>query len=593
LDEVTVALLVFDAHSETDPFSGIHYWNRAVNLAQRNSSIPIKKILVAARTDRGAIGVSKDRIKSFRKEIGADGYFETSAKTGKQTAKLSESIRRAISWNDLPKVISTELFHDIKAFIIKEKKAGRLLLTADELYHSFMKTRKEKSDDFRASFDTCIGRVEARDLIRRLSYGDLILLQPELLDGYASSMINAAKEEPDGMGCIHEDIAKTGKFPIPTEGRLKDKEQENLLLLATIEDLLRHETALREHTTHGPHIVFPSQFTRENPELPNPKGRAVTFNFEGAVQNIYTTLVVRLAHSDIFQIKEMWKNACMFNAKIRGEFGIHLNHIVEDGRADLTLFFAPKSSKDMRLLFEDYVEKHLRHRALPDTVKRRRIFVCPDCNKTIADDLVQARKERGHDTMNCPVCDYQGISLADWEEQLAAVPSSQISKIDQSADKKRDSETAISILEGKRKTGQFDVFLCHNTKDKPAVKEIGKMLEEKGILPWLDEWELQPGLPWQRVLEQQIGQIKSAAVFVGKKGIGPWQQMELEAFLREFVNRSCPVIPVVLPNAPKKPKLPIFLKGMKWVDFRKKDPDPLDQLIWGITGEKNGRGVGA
>jgi len=82
----------------------------------------------------------------------------------------------------------------------------------------------------------------------------------------------------------------------------------------------------------------------------------------------------------------------------------------------------------------------------------------------------------------------------------------------------------------------------------------------------------------------RIEQIKSAAVFVGKNGIGPWQQLELEAFLREFSNRGCPVIPVLLPDAPDEPKLPRFLKGMTWVDFRSQDPDPMEQLIWGITG---------
>jgi hypothetical protein len=25
---------------------------------------------------------------------------------------------------------------------------------------------------------------------------------------------------------------------------------------------------------------------------------------------------------------------------------------------------------------------------------------------------------------------------------------------------------------------------------------------------------------------------------------------------------------------------------MTWVDFRKRDPDPMEQLIWGITGER-------
>jgi TIR domain len=63
-------------------------------------------------------------------------------------------------------------------------------------------------------------------------------------------------------------------------------------------------------------------------------------------------------------------------------------------------------------------------------------------------------------------------------------------------------------LQGKIETQDFDVFLCHQSEDKPAVKEIGNQLKDLGILPWLDEWELRPGLPWQRSLEKQIGQIK-------------------------------------------------------------------------------------
>ena len=128
----------------------------------------------------------------------------------------------------------------------------------------------------------------------------------------------------------------------------------------------------------------------------------------------------------------------------------------------------------------------------------------------------------------------------------------------------------------------FDVFLCHHGVDKPAVKQIGKQLRQKGLLPWLDEWELPPGLPWQPELEKQIKNIKSAAVFVGANGMGPWQQQESNAFLREFVKRRCPVIPVLLEDAPLEPELPIFLQGMTWVDFRKEDPDPLESLMWGI-----------
>ena len=106
------------------------------------------------------------------------------------------------------------------------------------------------------------------------------------------------------------------------------------------------------------------------------------------------------------------------------------------------------------------------------------------------------------------------------------------------------------------------------------------------MLPWLDEWELRPGFPWQRVLEEQIEHIKAAAVFIGKNGRGPWQDMELRAFIQQFVKRECPVIPVILPDYDLVPQLPPFLQGMTWVDFRKQDPDPMERLIWGITGER-------
>ncbi|MEH1866763.1 MAG: GUN4 domain-containing protein [Nostoc sp.] len=132
---------------------------------------------------------------------------------------------------------------------------------------------------------------------------------------------------------------------------------------------------------------------------------------------------------------------------------------------------------------------------------------------------------------------------------------------------------------------QFDVFLCHNSKDKPEVIEIANELTRQGIKPWLDKWELRPGLGWQVLLEEQIENIKSAAVFVGSSGLGPWQSQEMRAFLNEFVERGCPVIPVLLGNTPQQPKLPIFLRGNTWVDFRT-DIEAMENLIWGITGRK-------
>jgi hypothetical protein len=145
-----------------------------------------------------------------------------------------------------------------------------------------------------------------------------------------------------------------------------------------------------------------------------------------------------------------------------------------------------------------------------------------------------------------------------------------------------------SVIRRKEESGNFDVFLCHNVTDKPTVRWVAERLRERGILPWLDEAELPPGRPWQEELERQIDSIQAAAVFVGPNGIGPWQSQEMMAFLREFAERRCPVIPVLLPGA-VAPILPVFLRGMTWVDLRTQDPAAIERLIWGITGRKPGQ----
>ena len=45
-----------------------------------------------------------------------------------------------------------------------------------------------------------MARLESADLVKRLKWGDYVLLQPELLDTYAGAIVNAARDEPDGLG---------------------------------------------------------------------------------------------------------------------------------------------------------------------------------------------------------------------------------------------------------------------------------------------------------------------------------------------------------------------------------------------------------
>jgi hypothetical protein len=140
----------------------------------------------------------------------------------------------------------------------------------------------------------------------------------------------------------------------------------------------------------------------------------------------------------------------------------------------------------------------------------------------------------------------------------------------------------------------FDVFLSHNSRDKPTVRRLAEALAERGLEVWLDEWQLVPGRPWQEALEEIVTTAKSAAVLVAADGIGPWQDREMRGCLAEFVRRRLPVIPVLLPGAPTRPELPLFLGQMTWVDLRGGiTEEGLDLLEWGITGVKPDRRTSA
>jgi len=80
LDQVAVAVVVFDAHSDREPFDGVGYWANALDRSATSRQFPLTKFLVAARSDRGRPAVSREQIESVCAKFGFAGYFETSPK---------------------------------------------------------------------------------------------------------------------------------------------------------------------------------------------------------------------------------------------------------------------------------------------------------------------------------------------------------------------------------------------------------------------------------------------------------------------------------------------------------------------------------
>jgi len=135
----------------------------------------------------------------------------------------------------------------------------------------------------------------------------------------------------------------------------------------------------------------------------------------------------------------------------------------------------------------------------------------------------------------------------------------------------------------------FDVFLSHNSADKPAVIQIAHRLRAAGVVPFLDSWQLVPGEPWQEALEEALDASRSCAVFIGPSGFGTWENEEMRAALtRHASNPEFRVIPVILPGGalPDRGRLPRFLARLTWVDFRSglDDAAAFDMLVSGVRG---------
>jgi guanylate kinase len=135
----------------------------------------------------------------------------------------------------------------------------------------------------------------------------------------------------------------------------------------------------------------------------------------------------------------------------------------------------------------------------------------------------------------------------------------------------------------------FDIFLSHNSKDKPLVEEIASTLDSVGIRPYLDMWHLIPGDPWQEILDNAISRSKACGVCVSNSGIGPWQNEEMRSFIEKRVkDNSVRVIPILLPGTTQDTitNLPPFLSRLQYVDFRSgiASIDGLKKLIAGISG---------
>jgi small GTP-binding protein len=414
-----LALLVFDPQKD-NPFEGLAQWNE--DLTRAAGGRPYVKRLVAGRCDRGGLRVSNAVTEEFQKRHGFAGYHETSALRDDGCEALRRAILSSIPWDRLPKTSSPAIFKRIKEEVLKLKDDGRVLLRMAEL-KQVLELRMIGESFTPEILRTVVGLLANAGVVWPLDFGGYVLLQPERINAYAGALVRAVRAHSDEIGCIAETDVLHGKFPVPTEVKLK-QDDEDVVLRSMVETLLKRGLCLKE-SIGGKMLVFPAYYRRDRPEMTAPPPPYVQYSFTGSHDEIYTTLVVSLHHTDSFERDQLWRDAADFKTPVTSlRAGLKLERRSESSGV-ITVFLDAKIPIELKATFMKFVHNHLTdelaHRA--SSVKRERFHVCDRCGHPIDQLAARNAVAAGKMDIYCQLCDDgHRVLLFDKLEELFQSP---------------------------------------------------------------------------------------------------------------------------------------------------------------------------
>jgi WD40 repeat protein len=455
LDETALALLLVNPQKD-DPFAEAGDWLKALHTAVngKDSARDAAKLLIPTRLDVGGMKVSERKIKRFLKDHGFIACLPTSAKRGDNCSdeangggpsQLKQLIARHIPWDRLPWTSTPRLLAKIKNAVmgLRDKQDIRLLRFAELAQR--LETALPKVTISEADVRTAVTLLGNHGLMRALKFGDLMLLRPDLLNGYAAAIIRAARAHKDEIGCVIEEDIYNETFDFTGVERLKHRADEELLLRALVQTLLDHSLCIREKEGGHTLLIFPSQYRRDR-DIPAHPEIFVTYTFAGELQTIYTTLVVRLWYSRTFGHKELWQNAAEFTTSKGQTIGIVFDKL-GDGQGKLSVFFDQGVPDELRVVFIQFVHRHLQRYG--SELRRERRYVCR-CGKPVTDIAgVRERIESGKDFIHCVKCDKRVPFKDHIEECLGSDRvAREVVAMDERATQELDAQALEQILTG-------------------------------------------------------------------------------------------------------------------------------------------------
>jgi len=123
----------------------------------------------------------------------------------------------------------------------------------------------------------------------------------------------------------------------------------------------------------------------------------------------------------------------------------------------------------------------------------------------------------------------------------------------------------------------YDVFLSHSARDKPAVRQLAERLKGDGLRVWLDEWEIQPGDSIPLAIERGLERSRTLVLAMSRHAFeSDWVTLERHtALFRDPTNRQRRFIPLRMDDA----EISDTLRQFAYVDWRKLDAEQYARLL--------------
>jgi small GTP-binding protein len=615
LDDVDLALILFDPTRSDDPLRGVEFWLKQLRIDQaidNKDELRTAAVLVAARADRGTARLTTEEIETFCSDRKLAGFISTSALKGDGVQTLVDKMQAMIKWEDKTATVTTETFKSIKDHVLKLKESRRrtkVIYSPTDLLKRLQGSSKIRDDELL----TAVGHLANHGyvtLLKTTSGEARILLSPELLNNLAASLVLEARRNPRGLGSIEESSLVSGEYDFPELHKVARAEQDTLLD-SVVAMFLKHNVCFRETAPLNgkSYLVFPELINLRKPTTPNeePIEDGTAYTVSGAVENAYSSLVVLLGYTNTFTRTNQWRD----NARYEVGEGLICGFRLEadrEGEQDFVLYFGVRVGDPVRKLFQSLFESFLARRKLK--IRRYEPVRCPQLHQ-LNRAVVREQLARNSTSTFCSTCG-SAITLtrSDGPIQLTNEQAENVEMEQRAAHQRSGFEQAIfrfkTYVEEKR-IPAVECFISYAWGDVEQEKWVEKLatdLLNAGVLVVYDKWEnTRIGASIPRFVEKvaTAGKI----IVVGTELYR--QKYENESAVGGFVvaaegdligkrmlgseAKKETVLPILLQGT-EEFSFPPFLNGRVYADYREESsyfPQTLQLLltIYGLAGRRS------